>query len=566
MVKRYYPPMGRLGTAAAITLCIAFALAPLRAERPRVYAITGVRIVQAPGQTIEKGSIVIRDGLIEAVGADVRIPDDAQIIEGKAEWSVYPAFIDAAASVALKSDDQTQAPPANINEALSRLAQQGNRQTAGVPNEVSMVTPEKAIVDTLDASDNRIEKHRELGFAIAQVVPRRGIFRGYSSIVALRGGEAPDLVVRDRYAQAASFATGGFFGGGGYPNSKMGAMAAFRQALLDAHQHATWQNRYERSPTGMTRPDFHASDAALIDILNGDVPMLFVADTTLDHDRFRTVADEFELHGMVLALGCGEEIRRLKAGGMPLLLPLEFPKKPDVDGDDLGETTLEDMEEYLRAPSVPAELAGEGVEFALVTSGMRSVSDFSKNLHKAVEAGLSQEDALAALTTTPARLLGIESSVGTLTAGKSANLVVVEGDLFAEKPEWRYLFVDGRDKRYEEKEKKGDPNAQVDPRGTWEITTTVMGRTLDSTWVIQGTPGNYSGSSENERSGKRDFESVEMEGNALNLRISSPMGTQDVTVVIEGETLSGDFTIDTPRGSLTAQIKGKRVSKPEGSR
>ncbi|MFQ5738257.1 MAG: amidohydrolase family protein [Acidobacteriota bacterium] len=532
-------------------------------ERPWVYALTHVKIVTAPGQVIEKGTLVIRGGLIEAVGESVEAPPDAEVIEGEESWTVYPAFIDSAAKVGIKVEErESQSGPPNFAAIAARLSRP-RPKPKGAPHELSAIHPEKAVVDELDAGDHKIKRHRKLGFALAQVIPLKGVFRGYTTLFALREGVARQLIVKDRYAQVVSLETSGFFGPE-YPTSKIGAIAAVRQALLDARRKAVWKQRYERNPRGLKRPEFESSDRALMAALEGRVPVLFVANATFDHGRFAKLGREFGLRGMTLALGCQERLSRLQAGGMPVLLPLQFPKKPKVDSEDAIEAvSLEQMQTYLRAPGLPALLADAGVEFAFATVGMTTVSDFSKNLKKVVEAGLSEEKALAALTTTPARLLGLSQVVGTLEPGKIANLLVVDGDLFSDKPKFRYLFVDGRGEEFEAKEKKGHPEAVVDPRGDWEITTEVMGRSLQSTWTIEGTAGAYSGYSESER-GRRDFESVELEGDAMTIQVGSPMGTMEITVVISGETLAGDTTIDSPRGSISIKVTGKRVSGPEG--
>ncbi len=554
------------GTWAIVwTVAAVLAVQAVQAERPRIYAITNVRIVVAPGQALDNATIVLRDGLIEAVGSEVTAPPDAQIIEGEDGWVVYPALIDAAANLAIKAEEQDSSGPPNFASIMASMAR-GREDRPGSPHELSVVTPEYAVVDNLDFKDTKIEKHRKMGFGIAHVIPTKGVIRGQSAVIALRSGEPRELIIRDRLVQVAALGSGGFFSFE-YPGSKMGAVAAIRQALLDARQQATWLERYEANPVGMARPDFRASDSSLISVTEGKTPLLFVARSTLDHGRFHVLAEEFDLQSMTLGLGCQEEALRLRAGQMPILLPLQFPKKPKVDDEEaLRETNLKAMQDYLRAPRLPQELLdGEGQDVAFVTANMETVSDFPRNLQKIVEGGLSEEQALASLTTIPARLLGISETVGTLEKGKVANVLVVNGDLFAEKPEIRFLFVDGRHEEFEAAEAKGDPSAVVDPRGTWEVSTEVMGRSNESTWVIEGSEGDYRGSSEGAR-GKRDFESVELEGDALTVRISAPMGVLEATVIISGDTLEGESSIQTPQGSMSLKITGKRVSGPNGTR
>jgi hypothetical protein len=161
--------------------------------------------------------------------------------------------------------------------------------------------------------------------------------------------------------------------------------------------------------------------------------------------------------------------------------------------------------------------------------------------------------------------------MGTLEPGKQANLLVVAGDLFAEAPAFRHVFVEGYPEEIEAEAAVGDPNAVVDPRGVWKVSMEVMGRASESTWTIAGAAeaggkGRYSGTSESQRAGKRDFSSVDLKGNALTVVSSGgPGGETKMTVIVAGEKLSGESTMTSERGSVTMKIEGRRVSGPEGA-
>ena len=133
-----------------------------------------MRIVTAPGQVIEIGTVVLRDGLIDAAGVDVAVPVDAQLIPTEAGWTVYAAFVDAASMVGL--------------EAAPEATPRGGAQAEphGVPHELQSVHPERAVVDRIDAGHTSIERHRDMGFAVAHVLPRTGVFRGESTVMLLR--------------------------------------------------------------------------------------------------------------------------------------------------------------------------------------------------------------------------------------------------------------------------------------------------------------------------------------------------------------------------------------------
>lgn len=410
--------------------------AAAHADRPRIHALTEVRIVPAPGQLIESGTVVLRDGFIEAVGANVTPPPDAEIIKGEANWTVYPAFIDAASRVGLEAEQPAGrgGPPGRGGSEPRRL---------GAPHELPPVQPETRVLGQVDFANDSIKRHRRLGFAAAHVLPQRGVFRGESAVIVLREGAPAELVARDRATQVIALERQSFLARQ-YPSSRMGALALIRQVFLDAGRSAEWSARYAANPAGMPAPEFRSSDEPLQPVLRGERPVLFVATAELDAGRFRDVADEFSLAGLLLAQGLGDPAPALAAGRMPVLLPLELPDKlPVASDDDVVDASLQKLQAQLNAPRLAAALERDGVRTAFVTQGMKDTGKFHANLAAMVKAGLPAERALAALTTTPAELLGLGAVMGSIAPGKQANLLVVEGELFTDKPVFRHLFVQG---------------------------------------------------------------------------------------------------------------------------
>jgi imidazolonepropionase-like amidohydrolase len=552
------PGTFRSRAARALALCAALAAAGAQAERPRTYAITGARIVTAPGAVIEQGTLVLRDGLVESVGAGVAAPPDAEVIAAEDGWTVYPALVDAASAVGLDTE-AAAAPPARgrNGEEPPRL---------GSPHELKAVRPEQAVLDQVDVRHSSVARHREMGFGAAHVLPLKGIFRGESAVLMLRDGPPVELVARPRVAQVVALETSSFMTRQ-YPSSKFGAVAAVRQAFLDAQRAGEWNARWAANPAGMAPPEFRASDAALLAALRGERPLAWVALTALDAGRFAGLAAEFGLKGgMVVARGLGDRADALAAAGMPVLLPLELPAKPEAgSADDVLEAGLEDMQAWHAAPRLPAALGDGGVTVAFVTAGMKNPRKFTENLGAVVKAGLPADRALAAVTTTPARLLGLARALGTLEPGKQANVMVVAGDLFDGKASVRHLFVQGYHEEFEAEKAVGDPNAVVDPRGKWTVTTEVMGRTSESTWTIAGERDAWTGSSESARAGKRDFTSVTLKGNALTVVSPGQGGEMKVTVVVTGDAFEGDSTMTSERGSVTMKLEGRRAAGPQGS-
>jgi len=537
------------------------AAADARAERPRVYALTGGTVVVSPGTTIEDGTVVLRDGLIEAVGAGVSVPADAVEVEVRGLW-VYPGLIDPDTTLGLSSDAREER---RADSGASEGPAPSPRPGANHP--VSRIHPEHSARDRLLPFEGdrkrEVERYRNLGFTVALAVPDRGIFRGESVAILLQD-DAPvaELILRDRVAQHVAFETGRF--GEGYPTSLMGAAAAFRQALLDAGRYAEWSARWTANPRGLKRPETVAAWEALSGIVDGSGTVIFTLEDGEQFDLADRLAREFELDAVMSASGAEWEIaERVAASKRTVIFPVAFPDKPKLqEDDDALDVTLQEMRAYLEAPAAAARLHDAGVDLALTTRGLKNLADFSKNLESMVSAGLPESVALAALTTVPARILGVDASVGTLEAGKIANVVVMDGPLFGKGAKVQRIYVDGVEYRVDEKKKpKGDPDAVVDPRGEWSVVFEMGGQSVQRTWTIAGSRGAYTGTAET-RGGTVTFDSVDLEGNALTVAFPSTggFGPTEITVIVTGDAFEGVAEM----GSRSVPVQGTRTSGPEG--
>jgi hypothetical protein len=309
-------------------------------------------------------------------------------------------------------------------------------------------------------------------------------------------------------------------------------------------------------------------------VLAGTRPALFVVVDSANVARAISLAKEFSLSSVLIGSGAESvelgAIDAIKAAGYPVVLPLAYPDKPKVDDpEEALNVTLEDLEKYDAAPGNPAKLSQAGIAIALGTCRLSSAGDFPANIRKALARGLSADAALAALTTVPARIFGADKELGSIETGKIANLVVYDGvpaaggnGIFDEKAKPVFVFVDGVKFDIEQKKSKGDPNAKVDPRGTWSITFTIGGRTTNRAWTIKGKPGDYSGTAETQ-AGLVGFSSVKLAGNEMTVVMPPREGrsSQEITVIITGETLEGSGEFGS---GMSYSVKGTRTSGPEG--
>jgi imidazolonepropionase-like amidohydrolase len=445
----------------------------IRQNTPAVHAFTNARIVVSPGRVIEHGSLVIRDGMIEAVGANVKLPADARVrdMEG---MTIYPGLIESYTEADL---------PKKANES-GRGSGGGGRTAGGDGEETSgggarywnsniRSSVRAAELFTPDAKEN--EKLRGMGFTVAQVVPGDGILRGATAVVMLGEGNPGALLMKSDVAQAGTLAPSRG-SAEPYPNSLMGSVALLRQTLLDARWHADAQSASRQHPDE-PRPEYVSDLAALQDVIDAKQPLLMV--TSDEHDLLRAAAIAREFSLKLWVRGSGSEYARLQAvrgAKVPILLPVNFPETPSVrtPGEAVG-VSLTALRYWDEAPENPKRLHDAGIEFALTTALLKDAGNFTGNVRKAIGRGLPADAALAALTTTPARLLGSEKEAGTLEKGKRANFVVTDGELFGEKTTIRETWVSGV--KYPVK-----PAPDVDPRGTWAAV--LLGAPVDSLVIM----------------------------------------------------------------------------------
>ncbi|MQA92070.1 MAG: amidohydrolase family protein [Gemmatimonas sp.] len=331
-------------------------------------------------------------------------------------------------------------------------------------------------------ADEQSESLRSQGFTTALAVPQLGMFRGQASVVSLGDGHASERVIRSGIAHSVTLWRDNEVSNG-YPTSAMGAISLVRQTLHDADWYVRAHEAHEQNPNRVQRPESNTALAALAPALRSEQPLLFETRNDEELLRAHRITEEFPIS--IWIRGSGYEYRLLDVISeltVPLILPIEFPEAPELESAEDGlSSSLAELRHWYLAPENPARLASAGVEFALTADhvaipggggpGNQDEDDeddeidysyFLPNLRVAVERGLPRDVAISSLTTTPARLLGIEQTHGSIEAGKAANLVVVAGDLFSDDGAVRAVWIEGD--HFEV-----DPAPGVDPRGRWTL-------------------------------------------------------------------------------------------------
>ncbi|TVQ29847.1 MAG: hypothetical protein EA370_14490 [Wenzhouxiangella sp.] len=532
---------------AFIAFCLAGLMAPalaadLRQPVPGVHALIDVRIVTAPGQIIESGTVVIRDGIIESVGANIQPPPDARIhrferAEGQDAITLFPGLIE----------------PYLLFEFKRASNQDDNGDTP--PGRHELINPDRRL-QARDWPEDRVTALRRAGFTTALMAADQGILRGHGLVANLGEGNLNRNLIKPTHGQFASLS--GRAEGRRFPSSLMGAVALFRQTLDDARWQAAARAAWESNPA-QPRPEWLEGLDDLAPALAGRTPLVFESQDLLDTLRILELISDDQTN--LTIVGHGEEYKRLAAlQQRPVrhILPLAFPEAPDVKDEEDRNVSLEALRHWHRAPDNPARLAEAGVTLMLTTHGLSQPSQIFEQLAKAIERGLSSDQALAALTTEPAAWLGLSDRAGRIRSGYMANIVVVEGELFTDSPTISEVWVDGQRHVLAALQPPG-----VDPAGTWSLTLGLGGMgDVEASLVLTGPPtsmegvltvmGNDTPLSEVRVSGERVVASIDAS------RFGGS-GSISIRLDIDGDRARGNGS--GPFGEFT--IRGRRTSGPD---
>ncbi len=400
---------------------------------PGYFAIRNATIHPVSGPAIARGTLVMRGGLIEAVGSDVAVPAGAWAIDGTG-LHVYPGLIDALSRWGMPAD--APAVPARARGAATATADV-QFQDDGGPEERASNTSWLKAADLVKPDDAALAAARNAGYTTAVVFPQTGIFAGQGAALNLNGGRAGEMVVLSPAGQFLTVATRGY---ATFPGSLMGSFAYIRQMFLDATHYKKAKAIYAANPRGLSRPAYDRSLEGLLE----SPRVLLPASRKMEIERMLRFGKElgtpFVLYGGTEAWRSAELLR---ASGVPLLVDLRWPER-DRESDPESEESLRTLETREMAPAGPAALAKAGARFAFYAGGVDRPAETRRAVRKAVAVGLAKEAALRAMTLEPARIFGIDDRLGSLEPGKIANLFVTDQEWLEERAKVKMVFVDGR--------------------------------------------------------------------------------------------------------------------------
>jgi imidazolonepropionase-like amidohydrolase len=540
--------------AARIALAAVLLLPPTTAvAQSDTWALTNARIQTVSRGVIDKGTIIIRKGLIDAVGVNLTIPADARVLDlgGK---TVSPGIVDLTSSLGLPAAPAGGGGgPGGGGGGAQQQQQQGGPRPG--------LEPAREVADELRVPPGDIKPLRDAGVTAVLVAPARGLFRGQSALVPLRDSVGRTDILRSPVAMHI-----GYQGAqGDYPGTLLGVITYQRQAFYDAQRRAVQLDRYRTNPRGMERPEFDPSLDALVPVVKGELPALIEANNENEIRRAMRLAKEFNLKAGVI--GATEGFLAVDAlAGKPVVVSVNFPQPTNATGWSYrlsqrrppGDSASATREAQRMIEGNAAALHRAGIRFALASGGTR---EFIPNVRKAVAAGLPADVALRALTLNPAELAGAGDVLGSIEQGKIANLVVSNGDLLADSARVSMVFVDGI--RYAGAPPSTGPAraagsggggregaaAPAQIGGTWAVNLVSPQGPLDLTMTVNQSGVSFGGSMTS-MLGTNDIADGQIRGRVATWSLTIQVGGQSITLNYRGEVDGNRMTGTAELGSF----------------
>ncbi len=375
--------------------------------RHTIYAFKNAVLHVDYKTSVSGATLLIQDGKILNSGAGISTPSNAVVFDLNGKH-IYPALIDIFSDYGMtevkRVTDFDRSPQFISN-------------TKGAYNWNQSVRAEYDAHRTFTTDAKKAEELRKLGFGAVMSVHRDGIVRGTSTFVLLGDERENEMIIRDRAASNFSFHKG--TSTQDYPSSLMGAIALIRQTYLDAEWYSA----------GGYKEEFNISLDAFNN--NKSLPQIFEVNDKQNALRAERIGTEFGVDFIIKGGGDEyERIEEIKNSVNALIVPLNFPEGYDFsDPYEAVNVSLRQMKAWELAPTNAAVLASNKIPFALTLSDLKNKADFWKNLRKAIDNGLSEEDAIKALTYSPAQLLKLDDQIGSLKNNMRANFIVTSTNL-----------------------------------------------------------------------------------------------------------------------------------------
>lgn len=394
------------------------------AQNGVAFVIRNARIVTVSGQVIERGTVVVKDGKIAAVGANASVPRDAKIIDGTG-LSVYPGMIDS--------------------NTILGLTEVGAVAATVDTTELGDFKANMKALTAVNPYSELIPVARMNGVTTALTCPQGGLVSGQCALINLDGWTPQEMKLQAPAAMSMSYPVIGFRGGGGgfggggrsagiteqQRQQRNRQVESMRKMLDDAQAYLKAKEASARDKSIPARTtDLNLE--AMIPVIKGEVPVFMEANGSNEIKGAIELADKYKLK--LIINGGNDAIKmakELKGKNISVILSgvLELPGGEDAPYD----------ESFARA----AELHQAGVKFAFSTGDASNVRLLPYHAGTAAAFGLPKDEALKAVTLYPAQIFGVDKLVGSIETGKIANLVVTDGDILEHRTRIKHMFING---------------------------------------------------------------------------------------------------------------------------
>ncbi|MFH1304605.1 MAG: amidohydrolase family protein [Planctomycetota bacterium] len=477
-----------------LLICIQAVPASVSAQAERnvgfeltAFALTHAKVVTRPGAVLENATVLIRDGLIEEIGADLKIPSDAEVIDCQG-MLIYAGFIDTASSSLINQDIKLPKPDARKVD-FGRYALAATR-----PDNRNYLSPEFHANQAVTNKKDSFTNYQKAGFTSVHILPQGKIASGQGTLLS-----TSEFPVRESTLIESTMSSFRLYAPQGevYPKTLMGAVAHLRQTFLDTKHYEQHWALYQDQSAFIKRPPTDPAYAVFLEILDAKQVPVFAANSCDEILRALDFCQEFKIKPVIYG---GAEahlcLDRLKTESQGVICKLDYSEKPKLEEKaEKAETKkltaeipdpLRVQQEKLRLWKARIQgltmLADSGLPVSLSSESLKNhVTDLLPQLRTAVKEGLSADQALRFLTVDGAKILGIDQRLGTIEKGKLAHLVIMNGPWEKSETKVRFLFVDGVKFDFEDKSKKEDEKtpgtispekeqpANIDLAGSWGV-------------------------------------------------------------------------------------------------
>ena len=396
--------------------------------RDNHYAFINAKIHLDYKTSIDNGTLIIKNGLVEDVGTNIDIPNGVRVfdLDGK---HIYPSFIDLYSDYAIVKSEKRRS-SSNWMSSYTNPQILSNKNGPFSWNE--SIKPEVNSVENIKFDEKRSKELRNIGFGAVLSHNMDGIMRGTGAIISLNSDAEQNIVIKDKASTHYSFSKGSTQQN--YPNSLMGAVALLKQSFLDADWY--FQNKGKINEVNLS-----------LEAINNNKSLPKIIEV---RDKIRVLLAQKvgrEMNHDFIIKGTGDEYQRIneiKKNKSKLIVPINFPKAYNVDDPFKNNNlSLSQLKHWEIAPSNFFFLESQGIDFSITTNGLSNLRDFRKNLLKSLNRGVSKEALLKSLTYNPSKFLNVHDKIGSIKKSFYANFFITDRDFFDEESKILSNWVKG---------------------------------------------------------------------------------------------------------------------------